>query len=161
MQSQTTLPRGLDTVASLANHDFCPWANRYVYWLKEPVGWFVVALAVSILVGLFLSPMGWTVAAGLSMVLVLGLGFPWMATRTLVCELKPVSTSLHERQASQLELTVRNRLPIPILGLMIEGYLTRPFTDIGQVESEQPPEINHCNDTRRNRSQFICQQRSL
>ena len=141
MQSQTALLLRLQLIASLSGQDFCPWANRYVYWLKEPVGWFVVALAVSTLVGLFLSPLGWTVAAGLCTVLALGLGFPWLATRTLVCELKPVNTSLHERQPSQLQMTVRNRLPFPIVGLMVEGYLTRPFTDIGQVEIDQSPDV--------------------
>ncbi len=112
----------LDT---LATHDFCPWVNRYVYWLKEPVGWFVVALAISVLVGAFLSPLGWTVAAGLCAILILGLGFPWLAVRMIHCELRPVNSELYERDASQLELTVRNRLPLPIMGLMVEGYLSQ------------------------------------
>ncbi len=109
----------------VTNYDFCPWLNRYVYWLKEPAGWFVVALAISLLVGAFLSPLGWTVAAGLSVILLLGLGFPWLATRTVVCELRPVNSVHHEQETSELELTVRNRLPFPIMGLMVEGYLTR------------------------------------
>lgn len=47
------LPRPLTT-------DFWPWANRFVYWLKEPVGWFVLATAVSIMImiGLYLAPIG-------------------------------------------------------------------------------------------------------
>jgi uncharacterized protein (DUF58 family) len=137
--SMTTLTR-LRSVLSLANRDFCPGANKYVYWLKEPVGWFVVALAVSLLVGAFLSPLGWTVAAGLCAILVFGLGLPWLATRTLVCELRPLSTELHEGESSELELEVRNRLPLPILGLMVEGYLTLPLSDFG-VDSEQQPDV--------------------
>ena len=74
--------QGISRINSVANHDFCPWANRYVYWLKEPVGWFLIATLASLLVGAFLSPIGWSVAAGLAAILALGLGFPWLAVRT-------------------------------------------------------------------------------
>lgn len=116
----------LSKFGELANHDFCPWANHYVYWLKEPVGWFVIALAASLLVGAFLSPIGWAMATGLTAILLLGLGFPWIATRSVRCRLKPVCDQLHERDAAQLELTIRNFLPIPLMGLTIEGYLSQP-----------------------------------
>lgn len=119
--------QGLSRINSAANHDFCPWANKYVYWLKEPVGWFVLATAASLLVGAFLSPIGWTVAAGLVAILILGLGFPWLAVRAVRCQLTPVIPQIHEQQESHLELTVQNRLPIPIMGLMIEGYLSQPL----------------------------------
>ncbi len=118
-----------DRIVHLLSYDFCPWANRYIYWLKEPVGWFVLATLTSVLVGAFLSPLGWTVAAGLVAILVLGLGFPWLATRTVACEVRPVRGELHERETSQLELVVRNRLPLPIGGLQVEGYLSLPTTD--------------------------------
>ncbi|MEM6471796.1 MAG: DUF58 domain-containing protein, partial [Planctomycetota bacterium] len=44
-------PSGKSRVNSFFTTDFCPWANRFVYWLKEPVGWFVIATAISVLVG--------------------------------------------------------------------------------------------------------------
>ena len=37
--------RSLRHLTGVLNHDFCPWANRYVYWLKQPIGWFVLAAA--------------------------------------------------------------------------------------------------------------------
>ncbi|HAC90846.1 MAG TPA: DUF58 domain-containing protein [Planctomycetaceae bacterium] len=117
------LRRRLSRLNAMANHDFCPWANRYVYWLKEPVGWFVTAMGASLLVGALLSPLGWTVAAGLAAILALGLGFPWLAIRMIRCELSPTTYQIHERQTSQLELWVHNRLPLPIIGLVVEGYL--------------------------------------
>ena len=91
--------------------------------------------------GVFLSPLGWTVAAGLSVLLLSGLGFPWLVARTVVCELKPVNTSLHEHEASHLELRVRNRLPFPILGLMVEGYLTKPLVDSVEIETVPPRDV--------------------
>jgi uncharacterized protein (DUF58 family) len=108
--------------------DFCPWANRYIYWLKEPVGWFALALVASLLVGAFLSPLGWSVATGLATVIVLGLGFPWLATRCVRCELRPVDWELRERQDSYLSFSVANYLPLPITGLRIEGY----FSEAGE-----------------------------
>lgn len=107
-----------------ANYDFCPGLNRYVYWLKEPVGWFVLATLCSLLVGAFLSPLGWTVAMGLVAVLILGLGFPWIATRSIRCELAPHCTEVYEGDASTLIVKIANRLPFPIMGLTIEGWDT-------------------------------------
>ncbi len=117
----------LGWLTGLATYDFCPWANRYVYWLKEPVGWFALALILSLLVGAFLSPLGWSVAAGLFAVLVLGLGFPWLATRTIQCELRPINPEVREGEETHLELMVRNRLPLPVIGLMIEDYCSIPL----------------------------------
>lgn len=130
------LLQNISRINTLATYDFCPWANRYVYWLKEPVGWFVIATLASLLVGAFLSPIGWTVAAGLAAVLCFGLGFPWLAVRTTHCELTPTNPEVHERDCTQLELIVRNRLPIPIFGLTIEGYLSQP-ADNSQSSSSQ------------------------
>ncbi|MFN3190276.1 MAG: DUF58 domain-containing protein [Aureliella sp.] len=112
----------LKKLVALAQTDFCPGANVYVYWLKEPVGWFVVALGCSVLIGIFFSPIGWSIAAGLAAVLVLGLGFPWVATRLLRCELRCDVTELHEGEQANLVLSVRNPLPLPVLGVVIENY---------------------------------------
>jgi uncharacterized protein (DUF58 family) len=127
--------------AAMANHDFCPWANRYVYWLKDPVGWFVIATVASLLVGAFLSPLGWAAAAGLAGILLLGLGFPWIAVRTVHCELSPLDPEIHERDSTFLELSVRNRLPIPIMGLMIEEYFTPKFILDDPLRNESDPDV--------------------
>lgn len=125
----------------LLRHDFCPWANKYVYWLKQPIGWFVVAMMVSVLVGAFANPIGWTLAIGLATILLLGLAFPWLAVRLTQCELNPLIPAVHEQQATDLLLTVRNPLPIPIWGLTIDGYLTQSFTQSESAESERPADI--------------------
>jgi uncharacterized protein (DUF58 family) len=141
MASLKQLIRRLARIAALANHDFCPWANRYVYWLKDPVGWFVIATFASLMVGAFLSPLGWTVAAGLAGILILGLGFPWVAVRTVHCQLSPVDPEIHERDSSFLQLSVRNRLPIPIMGLMIEEYFTTKSIEDDPLRDERLPDV--------------------
>ena len=117
-------PKASSRLSQLLTTDFCPWANRFVYWLKEPIGWFVVATLASVMVGAFLSPLGWTVATGLTAVLLFGMGFPWLATRCVRCQLNPVYGEIHERNTSYLQLRVQNYLPLPIMGLSVQGYLS-------------------------------------
>lgn len=103
--------------------DFCPWANRFVYWLKEPIGWFALATAVSVLIGLYFSPIGWTLAASLTAIMAMGMVWPWIAVRVTRCGLQPESDAVHEDTSCRMVLSVRNRIPMPVWGLAIEGYL--------------------------------------
>lgn len=107
----------------LLTTDFCPWANRFVYWLKEPIGWFAIAALFSVLIGLFLAPVGWTLAAALVGIMLVGMVWPWVAVRGCCCQLHPVKSTVHEFEACVMMLTVHNRLPLPLWGLSIEGYL--------------------------------------
>ncbi|TWU45795.1 hypothetical protein Q31b_09710 [Novipirellula aureliae] len=103
--------------------DFCPWANRFVYWLKEPIGWFVLATAISILIGLYFNPIGWTVAASLTGLLAVGVAWPLVAIHVTTCQLRPRNDCIHEDDGCQMLASVRNRVPIPVWGLVVEGYL--------------------------------------
>jgi uncharacterized protein (DUF58 family) len=105
--------------------DFCPWANKYVYWLKEPIGWFVMAFATSVLVGLHVTPIGWVLASAILGIITIGMVWPWVAIRAAGCRLASVVAEIHEGQSCDLVFSVRNRLPMPLWGLAIEGYLDR------------------------------------
>ena len=59
------IARSFRRLAAIGNHDFCPWANRYVYWLKQPIGWLVVAAAAAALTALFLEPQAWIIVGSL------------------------------------------------------------------------------------------------
>ncbi len=123
-------------IVELSQVDFCPQFNRYVYWLKQPVGWFVVALGASILVGAFVSPLGWALAVSLASIIGFGLAFPWIAVYGTRLKLKPVHASVHEQDAAEIEVEVQNRLPLPLMGLMINRYTTTPADEeieIGEV----------------------------
>ena len=111
-------------LARLFHSDFCPSLNRYVYWMKEPIGWFAAAAFVSLLVGAFLSPLGWALAAGLLAIIAGGLLFPLLAVRFAQCKIEPLIQELHEGEESELLLTITNPLPMPLWGLTINGYLT-------------------------------------
>ena len=59
------------TLTELLNTDFCPWANRYVYWLKKPLGILIVAAAASLLCGIFVAPQGYVIAGTIAATIVL------------------------------------------------------------------------------------------
>ena len=122
--------------------DFCPGANRYVYWLKEPIGWFVLATAASVLVGIYANTIGWTIAGALLAIIVVGMVWPLIAVLTTVCELRPEDSAVHEGISCRMILTVQNRLPLPVWGLMVEGYLDCEGDDsLPSVSLSQVPPI--------------------
>ncbi len=129
-------------IARLMQTDFCPNANKYVYWLKEPVGWLVTATAASVLVGLYVSSVGWVLAGGLSAIIVVGCLFPWIAVRAAVCTLQPKQTEIDEGEPCELQLAVRNRLPLPLIGLTIEGF----FTSRAEAEKTDSERLHLCDD---------------
>jgi len=103
--------------------DFCPWANRFVYWLKEPIGWFVLATAASVLIGMHLNPIGWTMAASMMAIMIVGMAWPLVAIHASTCSLRPEIDAVHEGDSCRMIFTVRNRIPVPVWGLAVEGYL--------------------------------------
>ncbi|TWU31121.1 DUF58 domain-containing protein [Novipirellula artificiosorum] len=117
------VPRLASWLSRVMTTDFCPWANRFLYWLKEPIGWFVLATAVSVMVGLYLSPIGWTLAASLSAIMVVGMAWPLVAVYVTTCELRPEVDRVHEDAPCRIVVSVRNRVPVPVWGLAVEGYL--------------------------------------
>ncbi|MEM9368178.1 MAG: DUF58 domain-containing protein [Planctomycetota bacterium] len=113
--------------------DFCPWANRFVYWLKEPVGWFVLATVASIIVGRHIGPVGWMLAGALTFMIAVGMAWPWIAVRVVTCSMNPAVDHVHEGDTCDLILTARNRLMFPVWGLAVEGYLDRSSEDAEAV----------------------------
>lgn len=127
-------PRQGYKLTSILTTDFCPWANRFVYWLKEPVGWLFVAMNISVIVGLYFSPVGWSIASALLTLMLVGIAWPWVAVRAVKVELSPGTPAMNEESSCVMVVKVRNRLPIPIWGLAVEGFFD-PF-DADQVEQE-------------------------
>lgn len=103
------------------NHDFCPWANRYVYWLKRPVGWVVCGIAASILVGLFIGPQGYVLTGAFAALLVLGVAWPWLSLMGMGCRIILEESRSEENKPTHVTLEVTNRWPVPAFGLMVSG----------------------------------------
>ncbi|MEM6979408.1 MAG: DUF58 domain-containing protein [Planctomycetota bacterium] len=129
MATNHALSNAGGTLARVLTTDFCPWANRFVYWLKEPVGWFALAILTSVMIGLWVSPIGFTIAASLAVVSCVGMIWPWVAVRAADCSLRPGCQRVHEDDLCHLSMLVRNRLPMPLWGLAVEGFLDRDGSD--------------------------------
>ena len=113
-------------LTEMLNKDFCPWANRYVYWLKKPLGILIVAAIASLLCGLFVAPQGLVIAGTIAGTIALGMIWPWLGLRGLSCELRFPNQRGLEGHASPVEVVVRNRWPFPVWGLAIEeGFFLR------------------------------------
>ena len=105
----------------LANYDFCPWANRYVYWLRKPIGWFVIGAVATACVAAFLAPQAWIIFSSLVVVILMGIVWPWVAIRGAIPAIEFDRRRCHEGVATQVKLSIENRWPWPLWGLALEG----------------------------------------
>jgi len=124
----------LARLLSIANHDFCPWANRYVYWLKQPIGWFVVATIASMLMAAFLEPRAWIIVGSLVAVIALGIVWPWAAIRGTTAEIEFDRRRCREGERVQVRLAIHNRWPWPLWGMSAEnGFFVGPGGEVPPV----------------------------
>ena len=67
----------------VAAEDHCEWANRYVYWLKTPLGVLLSCAVFSLLCGLFYAPQAFLLLAVIAAVVAVGIAWPGIAVRGL------------------------------------------------------------------------------
>jgi len=102
-------------------HDYVPGANRYVYWMKTPLGVLALACAASLACGFCVAPQGFVLAGVSATIIVLGIVWPWLAMRGIRAELSFHRPRTREGQSVPVRLIVRNRWPLPIWGLAVQG----------------------------------------
>ena len=110
----------LNQVSGALNHDFCPWANRYVYWLKRPIGWVVLAFLSSILLGLYVSPQAYLASAGIAMVAIIGSIWPWISMFGIRGQMSWDALRCEELESIDTHLVITNRWPWPVYGLSLD-----------------------------------------
>ncbi len=120
---------------AIATHDFFPWSNRYLAWLRTPLAWFAVAALAAGLTGAIVAPQGWVVCAIILTSMIMGIAWPWLAVRGVNAELHFDRRRCHERDEVNVVLTVTNRWPWPVWGLLVErgffgtqGHTQQPAT---------------------------------
>ncbi len=106
----------VERLASFLNHDFCPWANRYVYWLKQPVGWFALGAAAALVIGISVAPQALIVCAALIAVALIGIAWPRIAMRAVSCSLSFDRPRATEGSVVRVRIAVSNRWPVASLG---------------------------------------------
>ncbi|MEM9943053.1 MAG: DUF58 domain-containing protein [Planctomycetota bacterium] len=117
----TRLLSNFGRVNSGMNHDFCPWANRYVYWLKDPIGWVASGAAFSALVGFLVGPQGFVLMWSFLALLAVGAAWPWLSMKRLDCRLVFDRARVSENGLATATVEITNKWPIPVFGLMVEG----------------------------------------
>ena len=122
----SSITRGLKVLeksAALLSNDFCPGANRWVYWLKNPLWVMVIAVVGSVLCGVFVNPWIFTLTALLMAVVGLGTSLPWLAIRGISCQVMFDVRRIRYGEAALVRLQIRNRWPLPVWGLsLINGF---------------------------------------
>jgi uncharacterized protein (DUF58 family) len=119
--------RFVNHLACALNHDFCPGANRYVYWLKQPIGWFVLAATAAAFIGFSVSPQALFVFAAILVVIVVGVAWPWVGLRGISVDLAFDRRRASEGSTVRVLITVVNRWPFPVWGLAVErGFFVSP-----------------------------------
>ncbi len=112
------------------NHDFCPWANRWVYWMKRPLVAMLLATGLSLVCGIFLQTEALVIAAILLLIVGVGVSFPWLAMRGIDVHLKFDVRRSRTGHPVLVRLRVRNRWPWPVWGLsVLRGFAVREATD--------------------------------
>jgi len=127
--------RFVNHLACALNHDFCPGVNRYVYWLKQPIGWFVLAATAALFIGFSVSPQALFVFAAILVVIVVGVAWPWVGLRGISCELAFDRRRASEGSTVTVLITVVNRWPFPVWGLVVE----RGFFVSANDEADERP----------------------
>jgi len=103
-------------------HDFFPdWSARVRRALYHPLGVLVLAAVVAFLCGLFLHAQGFILCGVLVAIISLGLSWPWLSLRGLQGWLHFESPRAVEGESVGIQVSLRNRLPWPVLGVVLKG----------------------------------------
>ncbi|QDT65216.1 DUF58 domain-containing protein [Calycomorphotria hydatis] len=137
----------LDKTAAVFQHDFCPWANRWVYWLKNPVVVLTVATGTAAFVGMFVNPFLLLIAVVLASITVMGLVWPWLTMQGIECEVVFERKRIRQDKPVAAKLRISNRWPWPLWGLALKrGFehdeFAPPAAALGKVSAWSKSEFD-------------------
>ena len=128
--SQPRILPWLHQTNAAMSHDFCPWANRWVYWLKKPLYCLLLAIGLSLICGIFLSPAVLLLTAILAVITGMGVLLPWLAVRGIDVHMTFDIRRSRVGQPVLVRLRVCNRWPWPVWGLsLVKGFALREGSD--------------------------------
>lgn len=115
------------------HHDLCPWANRWLYWVKRPFWSIFLALVLSGICGVFLNVEAFFITGILGIIVGVGVGMPWLAMRGIDLH---VSFDLRRGRVGQpvpVRLRIRNCWPWPVWGLsLVRGFALKNSADTAE-----------------------------
>lgn len=95
--------------------------SRWLLFLRSPLGVLTTAAVTSLLCGIFVASHALTLSFLLGTVLLLGIAWPWIAMRAVRGMVEFRTRRGVENFPVDVHAVVRNRWPMPVWGLTIEG----------------------------------------
>ncbi len=103
--------------------DFCPWTNRWVYWLKHPFWVLLAAALTAVTCGVLVSATALALGGLMLGLLALGVVWPWLSLRGVTCDVRFDHSRAHEGEVVPILVAVSNRWPWPVWGLsLVRGF---------------------------------------
>lgn len=121
-------------VGGLATRRYLPWADRYLHWLRHPLGVMVCFGLAAAACGCVLHPNSFLLMYADAIVIVLGLAWPWLSLLGVEGELAFERPRGREFQPSRIRVTLRNRFPWPAWGLTLGDGFAIARTDAEQTD---------------------------
>jgi uncharacterized protein (DUF58 family) len=134
MSSSESLGRML---SRLLTYDFCPWANRWVYWLKRPIASLSLAAVAALTCAIFVKPLALVAFAAVLLVVALGYLWPTIAVRGLSCGVRFPQRRVTEGEPAEVLVRITNRWPFPVWGIAIEDGFGENSSTIGSDSSNR------------------------
>ncbi|MEY2727718.1 MAG: hypothetical protein RLZZ458_3585 [Planctomycetota bacterium] len=113
--------RAADRMDRVLRSDFCPSLNRWVYWLKDPFWCLLLALGLSMVVGIFVNPMVLLLSGVLGALAALAAVLPWLTMRGLECSVSVEQSRGRVGESLGIRLRIRNRRVWPAWGVALTG----------------------------------------
>ncbi|MEZ6066751.1 MAG: hypothetical protein R3B90_13830 [Planctomycetaceae bacterium] len=113
----------------MLHHDFCPWANRWVYWMKHPLCALALALVASVICGAIVNPNVLIVSGVLAASIALGIVWPRVTMAGVTGSIEIQRRRCREQEPVTVVLRIQNTWPWPVWGLYVDG---------GFVDEDQP-----------------------
>ena len=101
--------------------DFCPWANRWVYWMKDPFWCVVLATGLSLAVGVMVNPVVLLLTAILVLLGGVAALLPWLTMRGLDCVVSLDQGRGRVGESLGVRVRIRNRRFWPAWGVSLSG----------------------------------------
>lgn len=114
------LYRALELGRFVLTVDHLPGVNRYVYWLKTPLGCLLAIALSAALCGFFVASQGFVIAATIGVVIALGCVWPFVGLKGIQCEVVAEQPRGREGARTTMSVVIHNRWPWPVWGLSLE-----------------------------------------
>ncbi|WP_339733622.1 DUF58 domain-containing protein [uncultured Gimesia sp.] len=115
----------LRSLNQLLHHDFCPQYNQWVDWMKNPFWCLAISILTAFVCGLLVNSTILYIAAAISLIILVGVLWPWISVKGLSAELSFNKIRTKCGESVSTSLIVKNNWPWPAWGV----YLRHPFSE--------------------------------